>query len=862
MVVFSFATFCDAIPLTSENLQMLQLSIKSKIKENLNIQNKIDKTAAPAPPLLWKSQNGVEVEKLLDDESLSYRLPNETIPLRYDLWLMTDVEKANFNFSGRVKIHVKVVKTTQTITLHYREIKIDKIDLYGVDKELIQSNLSFEYDDKVEFLIISLPRVMTEDEEVVLDIEYHGELRTGSGFYRASYQRDDSESPDDTVWFATTQFEMTDARHAFPCYDEPGIRAVMNVEIQHDKSYNAISNMPIVSRDEIPTTNYVTSKFLDTPPMQTYLLAFIVSDFIFISNNDVNVEQRIYLKPQSIDRGEGDFALSVVDPILRKLEEHFAVEFPLPKMDHAGITDYIFGAMENFGLITYQEGALLYSPGKDPVYREKNMIELISHEYTHQFFGNIVNPKWWSYTWLNEAFATFFQYYIPSLIYPDEDYMERMRIYAVESAFSFDVQANDAKPLNFYVETPQAIRNKFNAISYQKGGSVLQMFQGVLTASTFAKGLNYYLNQMYFKPATPEDLHRNLQKAFDEDFPGNEVDLNEAMATWEDQAGYPVIDVQKSGDKFILTQSRFGGGEEVYAIPVTYITNNDLTLPSKIKLWMNAITAEVENGDWIVLNLGLTGYYKVSYGNSIWFAFITQLSSDHTLIPPLHRSQLFRDFRQKLLDSSIQVNQGLEMLSYLNKETESSVWNRVSSVDNVFSSHLFGTATLDNYQRFIQSLVEPHLTRLGYEKRAGESANDSDLRYLVVMMSCKTLHEDCLSYELGKLKSFLERGEGEYDLCNGLRLADENLYSSLIKMFLQEEDSDFIILKNNFILNLGCSLDKNNLQKYLNLMLDKTNNLETYERRYLLQNTVSKSVAAYETVLEFFIENYQQIIEM
>lgn len=489
ILVLCFTVFCDAIPLASNKFNF---PFKANVSKNLNLINEMDKNSAPS--LLWKSSNNVMVGNKLNDESVSYRLPNNTIPVRYDLWLKTDVKKAEFGFSGRVKIHVKIIETTQKITLQYRQIKVDKIDLLGTERNLIQSNLDFEYEENVEFLIISLPRTVIMNDEVVLAIDYHGELRDdASGFYRASYQRNDS--PDEKVWFATTQFEMTDARHAMPCFDEPGIRAIMNVEIQHDKSYNAISNMPIVSREEVTGTDYVTSKFQDSPPMQTYLLAFIVSDFKFITNNDVNVEQRIYAKPQSIDRGEGQFALSIIDPILRKLEKYFGINFPLPKMDHAAITDFNFGAMENFGLITYREGALLFQP-ESPDYLKKGIIEIVTHEFVHQYFGNIVNPKWWSYTWLNEGFANLFQYYIPSLIYPEEDYMERMQTYSVEPAFSLDF--GDTKTMNSYVESPNEVSSKFGVISYQKSGSVLRMFQEALTVQTFTKGLKYYLNAMYY----------------------------------------------------------------------------------------------------------------------------------------------------------------------------------------------------------------------------------------------------------------------------------------------------------------------------------------------------------------------------
>lgn len=284
------------------------------------------------PPIPFLSD---KVGAVLADDGLNYRLPNNSIPLRYDLWLKTDVDKEIFEFDGRVKIHLRIVEATNRITLHYRQLTIGQINLLNTDESIAAPNLASELDVTLEFLHITLPTVRQVGEILLIDISYTGILRSdGSGFYRASYTNDGIET-----WFATTQFEMTDARHAMPCYDEPGIRAETGLQIQHGSRYRAISNMPVKTRDPIDGTDYVTTTFDDTPAMQSYLLAFIISDFGYVSDNDRVTEQRIYANPALIAQGHGDFAVQVVGPILRKLEEHLGVRYPLPKMDHAAITD-------------------------------------------------------------------------------------------------------------------------------------------------------------------------------------------------------------------------------------------------------------------------------------------------------------------------------------------------------------------------------------------------------------------------------------------------------------------------------------------------------------------------------------------
>lgn len=278
-----------------------------------------------------------------DEPTVGYRLPNDTIPINYDLWLKTDVDKNIFTFDGHVKIHVKIVEETSSVTLHIRQLEIDNIDIVAITGEVLQDKASFGFFDQFEFLVIALPRAMLPDEEIIVDITYHGTLREdGSGFYRAKYT---DEETGEIVSFATTQFEMTDARHAMPCYDEPGIRATTKLSIQHGKRYHAISNMPVASLVEIEGTDDVTTTFEETIKMQSYLLAFIISDFKYVSNHNEKTEQRVYAQPSLIEQGHGDFAVGVVDAVLRKLEEHYGMEYPLPKMDHAAITDYIWGAM-------------------------------------------------------------------------------------------------------------------------------------------------------------------------------------------------------------------------------------------------------------------------------------------------------------------------------------------------------------------------------------------------------------------------------------------------------------------------------------------------------------------------------------
>jgi aminopeptidase N len=234
-----------------------------------------------------------------------------------------------------VEILIRVLEPTSEITLHYRQINIVKIEQRRADNLIFRKDLEFYTIPSHDFLKVNLTEVSNVGDEFLLDIQYVGVLRgDGAGFYRAYYDENGIR-----VWYGTTQFQISDARHAMPCYDEPGIRAPIQLSIIHGANYHAISNTPI-DRVE-PFGIYRRTIFEPTPPMQTYLLAFLVSPFEYVSNNDTRVEQRIYAKPESIRNSEADYAINLVKPMLEKFEEYLNFNFPLRKMDHAAITQVL-----------------------------------------------------------------------------------------------------------------------------------------------------------------------------------------------------------------------------------------------------------------------------------------------------------------------------------------------------------------------------------------------------------------------------------------------------------------------------------------------------------------------------------------
>ena len=289
----------------------------------------------------------VQIKQFIDPiDGISYRLPNDTYPLHYDVSIKTDVHNADFAFTGKVDILLEVRTSTFQIILQQRQLTIIKIDLFDFNGNAVQEDVQFTEGGVEEFLIVPSPRILATGEQYRLSIEFSGILREDtSGFYRSSYQNAQGQ----TVWLATTQFESTDARHGFPCWDEPGIRSTFAIEIEHHASYTALSNMPVISRESTSTTHVLT-KFQTTPRIQTYIIAYVISDFISVNNFNVRTHQRVFATPAQIENGLGNFALEFGVNCLQTFERHLRVEYMLPKLDQISIPNFEkFGAMENFG---------------------------------------------------------------------------------------------------------------------------------------------------------------------------------------------------------------------------------------------------------------------------------------------------------------------------------------------------------------------------------------------------------------------------------------------------------------------------------------------------------------------------------
>lgn len=504
-------------------------------------------------------------------------------------------------------------------------------------------------------------------------------------------------------------------------------------------------------------------------------------------------------------------------------------------------------------MITYVDVGLLWNSTYDDETKKKRITELITHEYTHQFFGNIVSPQFWTYTWLNEGFATLFANVIPSFLYPDEDYIYRFHVGAQAAAFNFD-QANKSVSMNHYVEIPDEIEGKFNAISYSKAGSVLRMIQQAIGQDIFAKGLSYYLDKMKFSSATPEDLHESLQKALDELKPGSGIDLEKIMTSWENQAGYPIIEVQQTitstnSYRYTSIQSSSTGGNEIYEIPITFMSPSQMTASKVPKFFMTQKEWILETSDsWILLNLYRDGYYKVKYDDNIWKGMLKALNANLNQIPLMNRVFIYDEVPWEI----VQSKSGLDLLNTLTSETESIIWLRVGKVESLLAYYFVGSELWKIYDEFILSKVESHVKRLGYEGIDGESYKNADLRRSVVDISCKHLNAECLKFKFEKFK--MNPYSVPYaDLCHSFRHMDDKTYNELSLEFSEYDVTRF---SDYFT----CSLNEDFLNErgFKQFFEEPSNNTNVFT---LVHNAMTTEFGA-NKLLDFLVREIEVIPRM
>ena len=450
-----------------------------------------------------------------------YRLPRTVVPSRYDLTLRPDLDAATFE--GTVRIDVDVTEPVTEVVLNAIELEVDEASVV-VGSE--RRDAAVALDEATERLTLTVDEALPAGRAVV-ELAFRGILNDKlRGFYRSTFTDEDGRERT----LATTQFEATDARRAFPCWDEPDRKATFAVTLVVPEGLLAISNAEEVARQTLEDGR-VRVHFAETMVMSTYLVAFVVgplevTDPVPAGGVDLRIVHPL---------GKGDlarFALEVGAFALDHLADYYDIPYPGDKIDLVAVPDFAFGAMENLGCVTFREVLLLVDPSTATQPELQNVVDVIAHELAHMWFGDLVTMSWWNGIWLNEAFATFMEMLTTDAFRPD---WERWVSFGISRSEAFDTDAlHSTRPIEFEVVSPEDAEGMFDILTYEKGAAVVRMLEQYLGEERFQDGIRRYLDAHRYANTETTDLWDAIEEATGE--PARRI-----MDSWIFQGGYPLV---------------------------------------------------------------------------------------------------------------------------------------------------------------------------------------------------------------------------------------------------------------------------------------------------------------------------------
>eukprot|EP00794_Sanderia_malayensis_P004789 gene4789-5416_t len=634
----------------------------------------------------------VDVSRKEDFPHKGSRLPRTLLPLDYYLRLDVDLNKEIYD--GDVSIDMKCVQDTNYVVFHSRKLKIKHVDVGLVaepEKLEIKRILFYE---KYEMYYVEIDGQFRKGHEYTVFIEFETSFSDYlAGLYKSQYKAKNGEFR--TV--ATSHFEPTDARRGFPCLDEPDFKATFHIRIVHSAAYTALSNMPVKDTKTVGQGK-IEDTFQPSVKISTYLVAFAIVDFKYKeSKTDSGVKVRVYAPETDYDRI--DYALKAGTTILSFYEKFFGAPYPLPKLDLLAVPDFLAGAMEDWGLVSFRNSYLIFEENMTTTDQKKLVALVIAHELAHQWFGNLVTMKWWNDIWLNEGFANFVEMLGTNEVNKKFRSLDLQVPFGWQTAIALDSMQN-SHPIDQEVDTPSEIDELFDAISYNKGAALLRMLNSFL-GKDFIKGVKSYIQANKFSNAETDDLWRHLQKADHT----NRLEIKNIMDTWSKQSGFPVLTIKRDGEDILVSQKSIllekaeshkkskqkniddDGDDDKpdqlpqdskWHVPFTYLF--DKSTKEVNTVWLNNETQirvkAPKDFKWMKANVKNHGFYVVNYDKATWLNLIHQLRTDHkaSVFSPVDRAGLIHDAFKLGCDGIISPAIPLKMSKYLVNEKHYLPW--------------------------------------------------------------------------------------------------------------------------------------------------------------------------------------------
>ena len=632
------------------------------------------------------------------------RLPSTVTPRRYDLRLQVEPDAGEF--SGSVVIDVQIREAVSRIILHAVELDIQsvKAEAGGVYEP------SVSYEGDAEIVILTFPRELPVG-PAVLTLAFRGRLnRQMKGLYEATAG---------TEKYAFTQFEATDARRAFPCFDEPGFKASFRITAVIPEHLMALSNMDVERETLDRSTRRKTVSFKETPPMSTYLVALgvarLVPEQVIVAGTRVT----IYTTPEH--RALTNFAKDVMNACLPRLNDYFGLRYPISKLDLVGVPDFAMGAMENWGAIFFRENRLLADTSKASVATLRAVANVITHEVVHQWFGNLVTMWWWDDLWLNESFATWLACKIVDDWRPDWlSWME----FARDKHVPLSVDALDStRPISSKVRTAAEAEEMFDALTYEKGASVLRMLEQFLGEEVFRQGIREYIAAHQYKNAAAADLWEALAKASGQP-------VTALAQDWFTRPGFPLVTVRAKGTeldvlqveqcRFVAAPDRRGVPNELWTIPLS-VSYEDDTGGHSHRTLMTEQRGEIRlpargRVRWVYANAGEQGYYRTQHDRVLQEALV----ASRARLPAEERFGLLDNLWALTLKGVVGIDEFLDLARHLRGDGTRVVIEALAGYCETLHDRLAPDTDRRSCALLTADLLQPVAESLGWEGRRDE----------------------------------------------------------------------------------------------------------------------------------------------
>ncbi|KAJ1208527.1 hypothetical protein NDU88_003911 [Pleurodeles waltl] len=808
------------------------------------------------------------------------RLPDHVVPSHYELLIHPNL--TTLTFTGITKIGITIKRQTSAIILHSKYLNITSAIITRTTGSQEPKLRVLEYPANEQIaLLVTEPLLAGQNYSVILSYTANCS-QSFRGFYISRYRTQDGE----VRVLASTQFEPTAARMAFPCFDEPAYKASFAVRILREPRHHALSNMPIVKSVPI-TDSLIEEHFAVSVKMSTYLVAFIVSDFKSVSKmTQRGVKVSVYCAPDKIN--QANYALDASVKLLEFYEDYFRIPYQLPKQDLVAIPDFQSGAMENWGLTTYRETALLFHPESSTASNKLSITMTVAHELAHQWFGNLVTMEWWNDLWLNEGFAKFMEYVSVNITHPDLQVEDKFLFKCFEA---MEVDAlNSSHPVSADVENPAQILEMFDDVSYDKGACILNMLRDYMGAEPFRDGIAQYLHRYSYRNTKNEDLWNSMTDLCSTDgspgslqqsegfcskpkshwTKGDILDVKAMMNTWTLQKGFPLITVGVQGKQVNLQQEHYLKGSDpsqitgyTWHVPLTYTTSRSNVVERFLLKTKKDVIFLPDEVEWIKFNVGMNGYYIVHYEGDGWDALIKLLKENPTAVSSNDRASLINSAFQLVSVGKLPIDKALDLTLYLKHESKiMPVFQGLNELIPIYK--LMEKREMEDIETRLKAYIVSLFKSLIDQQSWSDDGTVSErmLRSSLLLFACMRKYQPCVDKAEDYFKKWKE-SNGTLRLPNDVKMAVYATGAQRIDgwdfLFEKYETCSSIAEKHEIQFALALTGNKDKLQWLLEQsLLDDL--VKTQDLPYIV-TTIGKNPSGFSMAWQFFTKNWNTIVD-